>query len=87
VARAGLGTLALSWERTTDPQEEDPEKSGTPPVDPRHFFSGTISAPLSGNHEIVLFAGERRGGRACTAGTCYEVLSFKGVELRLTSRL
>lgn len=87
VARAGLGTLAFAWERTTDPQEEDPAKAETPPVDPRHFLSGTLSAPLSDRHEIVLFAGQRRGGRACTAGTCYEVLSFKGVELRLTSRL
>jgi hypothetical protein len=64
-----------------------PCAASLPELEARHFLSGTVSAPLSDRHEIVLFAGQRRGGRACTAGTCYDVLSFKGVELRLTSRL
>jgi len=34
----------------------------------------------------VLFLGKRRGGLACTAGTCYQVQPFEGVELRLVSR-
>ena len=38
------------------------------------------------SHTILLFAGQRRGGPACNAGVCYEVLDFEGVELRLTSR-
>lgn len=42
---------------------------------------------LNKKHSLQLFAGERRGGPACNAGVCYEVLDFKGVELRLTSRL
>lgn len=41
--------------------------------------------PIAGQ-TIQLFAGERRGGTACTAGICYEVLAFKGVELRWTSK-
>ena len=37
-------------------------------------------------HSLQLFAGERRGGPACNSGVCYEVLDFKGVELRINSR-
>ncbi len=37
-------------------------------------------------NSVQIFAGQRRGGPACNAGVCYEVLDFKGVELRLTSR-
>lgn len=36
---------------------------------------------------FLLFAGTRRGGPACTAGVCYEILDFEGVELRYTRRL
>jgi hypothetical protein len=35
---------------------------------------------------VTLFAGQRREGIACTAGTCYVVEPFEGVELRITSR-
>jgi hypothetical protein len=75
------------WERSTDPLQEDPGDALVPGVQPRHFVAGVVSARLSERHQATLFAGERRGGRACTAGTCYEVLPFKGVELRLVSRL
>ena len=37
-----------------------------------------IAAPL-----CVLL---RRSGLACTAGTCYEVLGFEGIEMRLLNR-
>lgn len=37
-------------------------------------------------HTFQLFAGERRGGPACNSGVCYEVLDFKGIELRISSR-
>ena len=86
LARADLGSAALTWERTTDPAEETPADSETPGIVPRHFLGATVSARLSDRHEVILFGGTRRGGRACTAGTCYEVLSFKGTELRLSSR-
>lgn len=42
--------------------------------------------PKKGAITIQLFIGERRGGPACSSGVCYEVLDFKGAELRLTSR-
>jgi hypothetical protein len=38
-------------------------------------------------HRLDLFAGQRRAGLACTGGTCYEVLGFEGVELRLVNQL
>ena len=41
---------------------------------------------LNSNHTLQIFIGERRGGPACNSGVCYEVLDFKGVELRLSSR-
>jgi hypothetical protein len=87
VARAGWGSAAVLFERSTDPEQEDPEFNPIPGVTPRHFTAGVLSARLSERHDAVLFFGERRGGRACTAGTCYEVKPFTGVELRLTSRL
>ena len=41
---------------------------------------------LNKKNKAQLFVGSRRGGPACNAGVCYEVLDFQGVELRLTSR-
>jgi hypothetical protein len=79
--------VALSWERTTDPVAEDPDDArATPQVEPNRFFAVTVSADLGERHDASLFVGERRGGPACTAGTCYIVEPFDGVELRLTSR-
>lgn len=82
VSRAGWGTLALTSERSSDPEQWDPDRPGRP----RRFLSGSLNAQLSERHDATLFVGERRGGRACTAGTCYQVSSFKGMELRMTSR-
>ncbi len=83
VQRAGLGSLGVVWERTSDPLEATPER----PDDPRVFLSGVMTARLSARQEASLTVGSRRGGLACTAGTCYEVPAFRGVEVRLTSRL
>ncbi len=41
---------------------------------------------LNGKNSLQIFFGERRGGPACNAGVCYEVLDFRGIEMRLTSR-
>lgn len=41
---------------------------------------------LNFKNTLILFAGQRRGGPACTSGVCFEVLDFEGIELRLTSR-
>jgi len=45
-----------------------------------------VKYKINTRHTLQVFAGERRGGPACNSGVCYEVLDFKGVELRLSSR-
>ena len=86
VSRANLGSVSAVRERSTDPEQEDPALAVGDAVDPRTFWAVVVQATISGHHEVTLFVGERRGGRACTAGTCYEVQPFKGAELRLVSR-
>ena len=41
---------------------------------------------LNRKNNLQIFVGNRRGGPACQAGVCYEVLDFKGIELRFSSR-
>lgn len=41
---------------------------------------------INTGNSLQLFAGQRRGGPACNAGICYEVLDYEGVELRWTTR-
>jgi len=48
----------------------------------RVFLGGTLRYKPNYNQTFQLFLGERRGGPACTAGVCYEILDFKGAELR-----
>jgi len=57
-------------------------------VDSKHkIWLGTgVKYRVNSKHALQLFAGERRGGPACNSGVCYEVLDFRGVELRLSSR-
>ena len=50
------------------------------------WIGGYLKYQVNDKNTLQVFAGERRGGPACNAGICYEVLDFKGVELRLTSR-
>jgi len=86
VARASWGTAAFQWERTNDPREEDPVRAVDPQVHALTFASGTATARLGEHYGAALFFGKRRGGLACTAGTCYKVEPFKGAELRVTAR-
>ncbi len=70
----------LYWiaESTTDPFFTDSRK----------FYNG-----IGGNYQVNskfnvnLFLGRRRGGPACNGGSCYEVLDFKGFEMRTTIRI
>jgi hypothetical protein len=82
VSRGGWGSMGLQWERTTDPVYGDPDA----PDAPNTFVAAVVTTDLTPRHQLRLFAGERRGGPACTAGTCYVVAPFEGVEMRLTSR-
>lgn len=80
----GLGA-AIVMDRSTDLAETD--RAATLPVetDPVAFWSLNLSARYD-RYDAFLFAGERRGGLACTSGTCFEVLAFRGVDLRLSTR-
>lgn len=86
LSRAGWGSVAFNWERTSDCLDEDPDDQLDLVVDPNTFVNVVVNAQLSERHTATLFVGERRGGNACTAGTCYVVEPFKGTELRITSR-
>jgi hypothetical protein len=52
----------------------------------RTWLGGNLRYHLNNRNTLQLFAGQRRGGPACNAGICYEVLDFEGMEVRLTSR-
>ena len=80
----GVGA-ALVMDRSTDISETDKGDTFEFETDPVRFFSVNVNARF-GPYEALLFAGERRGGTACTSGSCYEVLAFKGAELRLLTR-
>jgi len=69
-------SAGVTIERSTDPGEQRNEWIG--------FNAGY---QYSQEHLINVFYGKRRGGNACTAGVCYQVLPFEGFELRLTSNL
>lgn len=50
------------------------------------WFGSNLKYQINNENSLQLFAGQRRGGPACNAGICYEVLDYKGVELRWTTR-
>jgi len=83
VARAERGSVGITWDRTSDPLVRSVFGGGGAYL---HLLSGTLNARISTRQEATLTAGRSRGGRACTAGTCYEVPPFEGAELRVTSR-
>ena len=66
---------------------DDPNNPGLDQdLPPQSWWSVTGNIQLDQNHDVTVFAGERRRGTACTSGTCYEVPDFSGVEIRVTSR-
>jgi len=48
----------------------------------RLYLGNTLRYKPNYRHTVQLFFGERRGGPQCSAGVCYEILDFKGVEIR-----
>jgi len=86
--KSGLFSAGLLTERSTDPLDTD-RRSTLEIVEtsPRWWTSIILSFELGMKHQVRIFAGKRRGGPACTAGTCYELLPFEGVEINLISRL
>lgn len=71
-----IGSVVAEWSTDSFLVEE-----GT------RFWAGiNMRYQVNRKNSLQLFIGERRGGPACNAGVCYEVLDFKGVELRFSSR-
>jgi hypothetical protein len=78
-------SAAFVWEFTNDPNVAD--NPGTEKIEKTQHYPGiNFSYKPNRKNTIQLFAGKRRGGPACTSGICYEVLDFKGIELRWSYR-
>jgi len=87
IGRSRTFNFGLITERTTDQLLTDTPSTGDGiKTVPRWWSSFYLSFEPGRNHEVRIFGGQRRGGPACTAGTCYEVLPFEGIELILISR-
>lgn len=74
-------TVSLLYENSNDPfLTVEPDQI-------RRSFLG-LNASIKPNYKnsIQLFVGERQGGPACSSGVCYEILDFKGIETRWTTR-
>lgn len=74
-------------ERSTDPFLTDNIKTLAIETKPRFWPGLHTNWQFSSRHRVDLFVGERQGGPACTSGICHEILDFKGVEFRLTTRI
>lgn len=71
---------SLQYEITNDPLETTTNK-------PESFPAIILAYHFNTKNNIQVFAGKRRGGPACSSGVCYEVLDFKGIELRYNYKL
>ena len=81
IHRAPGLSAAVQIQRTSDELETGADPSGIT------WWRGlNIGADIGEGHILNVFAGQRRSGLACTAGICYEVLGFRGVEVRLLNR-
>lgn len=80
---SGVGA-AFILDRSNDPFEIDDGatqeriETGT-----RTWLAVNLNVAFLERYEAFVFAGRRRGGAACTSGTCYLVLPFNGLEMRL----
>jgi hypothetical protein len=74
-------TWALTLQRTNDELETGASLNGQ-----TYWWGLNSTVQVREGYSFSLFAGKRRFGLACTGGTCYEVLGFEGVELRVVSR-
>lgn len=86
--KSGLYSAGFLTERSTD--QLDTDRRSTLDIietSARWWTSVNLSFELGMKHHVRIFAGKRRGGPACTAGTCYQLLPFEGLEINITSRL
>jgi hypothetical protein len=66
----------ITLELSNDPQYSSFRRQQT-----KRWLGIFIQYQPNYRHELRFFGGERRGGPACQAGVCYEVLDFNGFEL------
>lgn len=78
--------VSLTYELSTDPIQTDLSSTFEIERGKRHWIGINSSFRLNDSNKLYLFAGQRRGGPACTSGICYEILDFEGVEIRLTTK-
>lgn len=84
-SKSPLLSIGFALDRSTDPVEtDDPATFAEVETDAIYWSSVVASFQLNMSHQISFFYGSRRGGLVCLSGTCYEVLPFKGLELRWT---
>jgi hypothetical protein len=86
VSRGSRLSLSVTWEVSTDPFQTDNISTFEVERQARHWIGLDGRYKFNAHHTLALFAGQRRGGPACTSGICYEVLDFQGVELRWISK-
>ncbi len=79
-------TVSAVFEASTDPSVVDNPDTFEQETDTRIWLGGNIRYQFNSNNTLILFAGKRRGGPACTSGICYDRLDFEGVEIRLNTR-
>lgn len=70
----------IQMESTSDPFLVRDNKTN------RFYVGSNLQYKINQNNTIRLFGGSRRGGPACSAGVCYEILDFQGIETRWSSR-
>ena len=86
--KSGLYSAGFLTERSTDLLDTDRRSTiDIIETSARWWTSVNLSFEIGMKHQVRIFAGKRRGGPACTAGTCYELLPFEGLEINITSRL
>ena len=80
LSKASKFATCIQLELTGDPILLDEDQK-------RNIFpAATFSYHITSKNVATLFLGKRRGGPACNSGVCYDVLSFEGIEIRLTTR-
>jgi hypothetical protein len=80
LSKSGKFSITALLETTKDPSFLDEGKQ----ID--IFPSLSFSYDIDKHNKLSVFAGKRRGGPACSSGVCNDVLDFKGLEMRLTTR-
>ena len=78
MSRGEGGSLSLLLQRSTDSLE-----TGASPSGETLWWGVNAGWEVRYGHRLDLFAGKRRSGLACSAGTCHELLGFEGIEIRL----